>query len=1061
MSRPCTACGHPNGEDLKFCTVCGVALTVTCPTCARAGTPGERFCGHCGASLTPAATSARPSSVEAVPVSGEKKQITVLFADVAGSMDLQEQLDAEVWAQIMGRFVSILAEGVRKFGGTVDKFTGDGIMALFGAPVAQEDHARRACHAAWHLTKAISEYSEELRRDQGVELHVRLGLNSGEVVVGRVGDDVTIDPTALGHTVGLAQRMEAMAEPGTAYLTKHTARLVEGWFRLDNLGPSTVKGVREPLPVYALEGPFPSPPVLHGAGLGIAPLVGRERELALLQDALAMAEEGHSQVVGVVGEAGVGKSRLCQEFAAWAATRGITVRRTMGVSHGREVPLLPILALLRDNFGVTQADSPEEARKKIAGHVLHLDPELDEALPLLFDFLEVPDPDRPPPRLAPDLRMPRVLETLRRVTERRSEQEVLVLVFEDLHWFDPHSQAFLQRLLESFPGSRTLVVANFRPEFSASWIRQSRYRHLPLPPLRHEAIGELLGRLLGTDPSLSPLVTFVEERTGGNPFFVEEVVRSLVEDDTLAGGPGNYRLTQPLHEVTVPVTVQAVLAERIDRLPPEHKAVLQTAAVIGPEFSPWVLADVTGAAGEKLDRCLSALCAGELLQQTAHHYRFWHPLTQEVAYRSLLRPKRAALHAAVARAVVAIEPDRLDERAALLAAHYEAAADPFEAARWNDRAGDFAIRSDLGEAMRRWRSTLTHLTSAPETDDALRLGARARHRLIRYGARTGIEPGEAQRLYTDARRIAERLGDLTQLALITAAYAASTLWRGAVRDGLDLWLEAARLAEQGGDAGTAAACWTACAFPLAWTGPVADGLRAVEKILAHCADDADVGAGVLGYSPLSLSGIARAHLLCLLSGRSDDARAALEESLAMTRSRSETEWVAWGLSMYARLARRPNEFEASLQHAHEAVRLTEDTGNAGVGVVALGAVGIAEVGLRHFPEAAAALQQGLANGRQHEAGLFEEARLLTYLARALLGQGDHPGARRTANQAVDVARRQGAPVIESLALLTRARVQRATGAPPADSDADLGAALTLARRTGATAYVSEAEAEQA
>ena len=584
---------------------------------------------------------------------GERKQLTVLFADVLGSMDVQENLDAEVWARIMGRFVDIVVEGVRRFGGTVDKFTGDGIMALFGAPFSQEDHARRACRAAWHITRAVASYTVELRRDQDVDLEVRVGLNSGEVVVGRVGDGVTLDPTALGHAVGLAQRMEAMAEPGRAYLTEHTARLVEGWFGLEDLGTKAVKGARQPLGVYVLGRPFPSSVTARAAStLGASRLVGRERELAALEDALAGAIEGRCQVVGVVGEAGMGKSRLCEEFIGSAAARGITVRRTTGVSHGRAVPLLPVLSLMRDYFSITDTDVPLEARDKVTARLLALDPGLDEILPLLFDFLEVPDPERPAAGLDSEVRMRRVLDALHRITARRSEREVLVLLLEDLHWFDPQSDAFLERLIESFPGSRTLVVTNFRPEFSARWMRHSYYRQLPLAPLGDQAVGELLGGLVGADPSLAPLRGFVLERTGSNPFFVEEVVRALVEDGTLAGRPGHYRLTRPLAHIRVPPTIQATLAARIDRLSAEQKATLQAAAVIGRAFPVPVLAGVTDLTDDVLADALRALCGAELLQETAGgpvgEYRFWHPLTQEVAYDSLLAGRRAQLHTAVA-----------------------------------------------------------------------------------------------------------------------------------------------------------------------------------------------------------------------------------------------------------------------------------------------------------------------------------------------------------------------------------------------------------------------------
>ena len=334
MSAICVGCGWENREGRKFCDGCGARLTVTCPRCGAVDA-GERFCGECGAPLTKnAASDITPGHDRLLPrgeprARGERKQLTVLFADVQGSMELQEDLDVETWAKIVDRFVNVLADEVRRFGGTVDKFTGDGIMALFGAPLAQEDHARRACHAAWEIARAIRRYAEELRRSEGVDLHVRVGLDSGEVVVGRVGTDLRVDPTALGHTVGMAQRMEALAVPGSAYLTQHTARLVEGWFRLRNLGPMTVKGAREPVGVFVLDGP--APPRSKGRGAA-SRLVGRAAEMARLEEALTRAAEGHVQVVGVVGEPGVGKSRLCDEFARSVLARGITLRRSAGVS---------------------------------------------------------------------------------------------------------------------------------------------------------------------------------------------------------------------------------------------------------------------------------------------------------------------------------------------------------------------------------------------------------------------------------------------------------------------------------------------------------------------------------------------------------------------------------------------------------------------------------------------------------------------------------------------------------------------------------------------------------
>jgi adenylate cyclase len=505
----------------------------------------------------------------------------------------------------------------------------------------------------------------------------------------------------------------------------------------------------------------------------------------------------------------------------------------------------------------------------------------------------------------------------------------------------------------------------------------------------------------------------------------------------------------------VPATVQATLAARIDRLDEADKKVLQTAAVIGRNFTEPVLRIMTNLPEDGLTAALGRLCSAEFLQELAldpvEEYRFWHPLTQEVAYGSVLRERRAALHAAVAQAIIATEPSRLGERAALVATHFERAGDSLEAARWNDRAGDFALRSDVSEAMRRWRATLVHLDSVPESDDALRIGIRSRNRLIRYGARTGMDLDEASQLHADGSAAAERLHDVTALASVTFAYASTVFWRGAVRHGLGLYLEAARLSDQTDDTAAQAGYWTPAALVLSWMGPVSEGLRATERVRTLSAGDAGVGVSVLGFSPLSVMGVARAEFLALC-GRLETARAALDEGLAVARDRGEAEWIAWALSVYPRLARTPDEFKTSLERAHEAVRIAEDSGNTSNHVLALGAVGIAEIGLGRFPEAARAVERALAEARQRQVALFDEARLLVHLARAHLGMGDPNLARQAADEAVNVGRRQGARVVECLALLTRGQILLATAGPEGAILADLRAALDLVNETGALVY---------
>ncbi len=1019
---------------------------------------GDGFCMTCGAPLVapqavvPPLASSAPA-LAAHESQGERKQLTVLFADVQGSMELQEDLDVEAWAKIVDRFVNILAEGVRRFGGTVDKFTGDGIMALFGTPLAQEDHARRACHAAWHMARDIRTYAEELRESDGVDLHVRVGLNSGEAVVGRVGDDLRIDPTALGHTVGLAQRMEALAVPGSVCLTQHTARLVEGWFRLRDLGPMTVKGAREPLGVFVLEGPAPPRP---REGRATSRLVGRASEMARLEEALSRAAEGHAQVVGVVGEPGVGKSRLCDEFARSVLARGITVRRAAGVSHGGEVPLLPILALLRDYFGVSEGDSPIQTRERITDRLLALDPGFVDDLPLFFDFLEVPDPERPVPRLAAEVRMRRVSEVIRRITARRSEREMLILLFEDLHWFDPQSEAFLERLIENFPGSRTLLLTNFRPEFSATWMRHSYYQQLSLAPLSTEAVGELLRDRLGDDPSLAPLPEYLVERTGGNPFFVEEVVRALVEDGTLAGPAGAHRLTRPLEQAGLPASVQSVLAARIDRLAAEHKPVLQSAAVIGRTFAEAVLARVMGKPAEALTDALSALCAAELLQEAQRYplveYRFWHALTQEVAYGTMLVGRRTRLHAAVAEALVEHDVGHLDEAAAVVAWHWERAGRRWEAALWSLRAGRFALRSDLAEALRRWRAAVEALAGVEQTPDALRVAVRARILLLQYGARGGMGAAEMERLEADGRVMTDRFSDAGLSAhLVFASGSARVMTGRDIGGGLARYIEAARRAHETDDPDLRAAMSVGPPYVLSITGPLDEGLAWSDRVLAACAGDPERGVTVVGYSVLAKSLEFRADLLAR-AGRLPEARTFIEQAITLLRDRGELEGLSWSLPMLPLLAWLTGDLSDTTAPAAEAVRLGEETGNSLTLVLALEGQALTDLMAGRPAAAAAACERALAVGREKRSGLFAEASVLAHLALARLATGNPNAAGAAAAEAVEVARRQGARVHECLALLTRARVGRSSGATTDAVHADLDAALRLVGEIGALTY---------
>src|SRR2546426_299660 len=748
--------------------------TLRCPSCGHANRAAAKFCEECGTRLGSAAASAEPPRAprdytprhlaekilgSRATLEGERKQVTVLFADVKGSMDLAEQLDPEEWHRLLDRFFQLLAEGVHRFEGTVNQYTGDGIMALFGAPIAHEDHARRACYAALHLAEALRRYGEELKRTRGLGFSVRMGLNSGEVVVGRIGDDLRMDYTAQGHTVGLAARMEQLAGPERVYLTEHTAALVSGFFQLRDLGPFPVKGVREPVRVYELESTGSLRTKLDvSRARGFSRFVGREEETAALEAALARAAAGDGQVVGVVAEAGLGKSRLCYEFVQRCRARGIPVHEAHGAAHGKMVPYLLVLEFLRGYFGIGEHDTAQAMREKIAGKLLLLDPALADTLPLVFDFLGVPDPERPLPRLDPEVRQHRLFETMKRLTHARSGREPGVSLFEDLHWIDGASEAFVASLIEAVEGTRTLVVVSFRPEYQAEWMRRSYYQRLALLPLGPVAIAELLADLLGTHPSLAGLGERIRTRTGGNPFFIEEIVQALVEAGSLAGTKGAYRLVRPVAELTLPTTVQTVLAARIDRLPAREKDVLGTAAVIGKAVPGLILKRVAALPQDELSAAVAELVSREFLYETALYpeaeYAFKHPLTQEVAYRSQLAERRQAGHAAVARAIEGFYADRLGEHAALLAQHREGADEALVAADWHRRAAEWVGARDRGEMRRHWQRVRTLLDAVPESSETLVLGVLARTNLLQNGMFLGQTADEAAALFAEGRAVA-------------------------------------------------------------------------------------------------------------------------------------------------------------------------------------------------------------------------------------------------------------------------------------------------------------------
>jgi len=570
---------------------------------------------------------------------GERKQVTVLFADLKGSMELLADRDPEEARQLLDPVLERMMAAVHRFEGTVNQVMGDGIMALFGAPIAHEDHAVRACYAALAMQGSVKAYAAEVQRTKGVPLQIRVGLNAGEVVVRAIGSDLHMDYTAVGQTTHLAARMEQMAMPGSILITPEVLQLVEGYVQVVPLGPVPIKGLPAPVAVYEVTGAGPVRTRLQAAtARGLTRFVGRMHELASLQQALEQAAAGRGQVLALVGEPGVGKSRLVYEFIQSHRTQGWLILESRSVSYGKATAYLPVIDLLKGYCKVEERDEPRAVRAKVTGQLLTLDEALQEAIPAVLALLEALPEDSPFRALEPPQRRQRTLEAIKRLLLRESQVQPLLLVFEDLHWIDSETQALLDSLVESLPTARILLLVNYRPEYQHGWGSKTHYAQLRLDPLPPASAEELLQALLGDDPGLQSLTQLLIARTEGNPFFLEESVRTLVETQALVGERGAYRLGQALPTVQVPATVQAVLAARIDRLPPEEKRLLQTAAVIGTEVPFPLLQAIAEEPEEALRRGLTHFQAAEFLYETQLFpelaYTFKHALTHREGIRT-------------------------------------------------------------------------------------------------------------------------------------------------------------------------------------------------------------------------------------------------------------------------------------------------------------------------------------------------------------------------------------------------------------------------------------------
>lgn len=1039
-----------------------------CAGCGHRASAHARFCERCGAALRPSAIPLRaPDALEArilegrTAIEGERKQITVVYIDIVDSMELTRALDAERWGFVLDRFLAIAAGAVHSFEGTVNQFTGDGLLAVFGAPLAHEDHARRACLAVLELEHEVAVLAAELEQRDGVSFAMRCGLNSGEVVVGSIGDDVHMDFVPVGNTTALGKRIEELAPVGSAAISTSTAALVEGEFDLRDLGEFEVKGADGPVRVLELVGRGTARTRLEAVAStrGLTRFVGRESERAELESSLEHALASNGRAVGIVGEAGIGKSRLVHEFVAGCAARGISVTSTAGVAHGRRVPLLPVLALYRDVFGIDESDVPEAVRERIETAMQQLDPALAVDLPLLLEFLGAPDRDRPPAPMAPVERQRRLLELLRDALALDSTHDAAVVVIEDLHWLDDASAGFLEMLIATLAGTPTLLLATYRPEHEAAWTSTAPHAQIDLGPLETAASGELLAQLLGRDGSLDGLDARIQARTRGNPFFVEEIVQALAEDGHLVGARGQYTLASEVGIVTLPATVQAGLADRIDRLPTREKMMVQTMAVIGTELPAPLLSEVSDLDPDQLSEAVAALASARWIvprdADGGREYVFRHPLTQEVAYWSQLSERRARAHRAVAAAIERIYPDRLDERAALLAHHSEAAGDNLAGARWHARAAAWAeVRSPI-DGMRHWRRVrhlIDELDASPERDA---LATEARIGVLSLTWRLGISPEETARLHAEAAPGIERFR-------LDLYYAGNLMHSGREREGLDGFREVSRQAVAAGDPGAALTAASGVAYANWIAGSMREAVEAIDQGLKLAGEDPMTGSGLAFVCPAAHALAERGPFLGY-AGEFEAAHRDARRAVDLAGEHDDRETEAAAHANLALFQAQVGQIDAAIANAARGLASAERTNQLIAMVNASTASAVAETAAGRFADALARAESNLATIRQQAIGLFFEPLLLATMARCKLGLEEPDSALADAEEAVTIMRARGLTTCALSAPLALAQVLRAvqgTGAR-ARVDAVLTDALRVASESGAQVFEMQIRRELA
>lgn len=1016
------ACGHANRVDSRFCDSCGQQLD----TSSKLSRRSDELLRSLSAS------------------GGERKRLTVLFADIRNSTGLIATIDAESAMRRIQPVLDAMKDAVHRYDGIVNKSQGDGIMALFGAPLAHEDHAVRGCLAALAMQDAVAQLRDP-------DLSIRVGLHTGEVVVQAIENSLYQTYDAAGVTVHLASRMEQMADAGAILLTAETFNEAKQLLDASPLGERSVRGFATPVKIFQLNA-LKHAPASERFRSGPRPsrFSGRKRELAALEAELASAMRGDARVIGVVGEAGLGKSRLCFEFGESCRQQGVRVLEARVFAHGRVTPFHPILELLRDAFGIRPNESADLSRRRVI-EFLRSQGVFDDAIPLVLDFLGLSSAAYPVPKMDSTARKEQLLNFLRRLLQSRLHDKAVVVLVEDLQWIDPASEEFIGAMVDAIVGTKTLLLLNFRPGLTAPWMQRSHYRQIGLAPLQTEDAADVLHGLLGDDSSLVLLCRNISERAQGNPFFLEELVHSLIERGDFEGDRGAYRLKGGIDSIPLPTTVQAVLSARVDRLPESSRQILQTSAVIGRDIPLVILEQVTRWPANDLAQALRQLRQTELLyqvppfEQGVHAFR--HPLIQEVVYQSLLHQRRGELHGAVARAMEVYYKDRLDEHAGLLAYHLEQSGQALEAAQANMRAAIWVGANDSSQALKTWKKMRELLLQLPSERKIDYLRMMASGQIVNFGWREGISPEDGRRYFEEARDLAIASGDMHACALIHAGYGRILAASGSADEYVEKIREAKALIGDSSNASLQVTLAAVLCHALRLSGRMIDALTVNTEALDHVDEVEKFDRQMLGFDIESWLIAMRGQTLVML-GRGGEARTHLDRVIEMGASRVDiTHHVIPSLA-YVDLAWAIGDVTLAERHAERAFSMAVKSGSLYLRVYAQACRGLSHTLAGRLDEAVDDLVDALGLARRRRVGLENEARILADLANAYCLKAEYDSALSAATEAITIATSRRIRVAECLARIVLAMALKASASKSADADCELNRADELVRETG-------------